>query len=65
MAGGHLEDDASSAFLAAMDTETGEDIWFAPLPCPPVKGGATLGYDGTIYVVLENGSLICLAPKNR
>ena len=65
MAGGHLEDDASSAFLAAIDTETGEDIWFAPLPCPPVKGGATLGYDGTIYVVLENGSLICLAPKNR
>lgn len=66
LAGGHLDNQDDSAFLAAIDNESGKDLWFAPLSAPPVKGGATLGHDGRIYVVLENGQLICLDPvKNQ
>ncbi len=63
LAGGHLDNNESSSFLAAIDTITGDDLWLAPLPCPPVKGGVSIGYDSRIYVVLENGLLICLQPS--
>lgn len=66
LAGGHHDNQDDSAFLAAIDNESGKHLWFAPLSAPPVKGGATLGHDGRIYVVLENGQLICLDPvKNQ
>jgi len=60
LAGGHIDGDTSSGFIAAIDTHSGEDIWLAPLTCPPVKGGVSLGHDGTILVVLEDGRLISL-----
>ena len=63
LAGGHLENQSSSAFIAAIDTSTGDDLWLAPISHPPVKGGISIGHDGRIYVVLENGQLICLQPK--
>ncbi len=65
LAGGHTDGDPSSSFIAAIDTQSGNDIWLAPLSCPPVKGGLSLGHDGTIFVVLEDGRLISLQPVER
>lgn len=60
--GGHREGAEQSAFLWAVGISDGEDVWEVPLPSLPVKGGSALGPDGSIYVTLENGQLLGLAP---
>jgi len=60
--GGHREGAEQSAFLWAVGISDGEDAWEVPLPSLPVKGGSALGPDGKIYVTLENGQLLGLAP---
>ena len=60
--GGHREGAEQSAFLWAVGISDGEDAWEVPLPSLPVKGGSALGPDGEIYVTLENGQLLGLAP---
>ncbi len=63
LAGGHPEGSETEPFLVAIDTNTGQDLWLAPLPSLPVKGGISVGFDGRLYAMLENGRLLCFVPR--
>jgi hypothetical protein len=60
LAAGHPDGREDQPFLAAIDTKTGKDRWLVNLPSLPVKGGVAIDHNGRLYVVLENGQLICL-----
>ena len=59
--GGHRDGEDKEARLWAIDVRNGEDRWEKQLPALPVKGGVALGANGSVYVALENGELICFA----
>ncbi len=63
VAGGHPDMQEDAPFLVAIDAHTGDDIWIAPLPSVPVKGGASISHDGRLLVAMENGRLLCFEPK--
>lgn len=49
------------AFLAALDLETGAEIWRERLGAPAVKGGVAIDAAGGITVALEDGRLVRFA----
>lgn len=63
MAAGHPDGQESDSFLASINTEDGSDNWVESIPANAVKGGASMAHDGTVYVSLENGQLLCYKPK--
>ena len=54
--------DAQTAFLAAINTEDGSDLWSKRLPADVVKGGTALDHEGRIVVSMENGQGVCFVP---
>jgi len=64
LAAGHTGNDASdSSFLAAMQLDTGADVWLEKLPGPVVKGGTAIDHQGRIFVSLENGKVLAFAAQ--
>jgi outer membrane protein assembly factor BamB len=59
LATGHPDQKPEESFLAAINTEDGSDLWIEKLPAPAVKGGSAIDAAGRIFVVLENGEMIC------
>ena len=50
-------------FLAALDRDSGRELWTQPLPAP-VYDGACIARDGSVIVQLLNGGVVCIgAPK--
>jgi len=47
--------------VAALDLQTGKELWSQPLPEPPLPGGLCLDARGRTLVVLESGKVVCLA----
>jgi outer membrane protein assembly factor BamB len=62
LAAGHSGGEERENFLAAIDVESGKDIWSHELPSTPVKGGTALDSAGRIYVTMENGQLVGYQP---
>lgn len=62
LATGHPEEKTDSAFLAAIDVDSGKDLWHHELPALAVKGGMALDSNGRIFVVTEAGELLSFAP---
>lgn len=62
LATGHPDQAPAKSFLAAISIEDGSDRWIKKLPAPAVKGGSAIDASGRIFVVLENGDLVCFAP---
>jgi outer membrane protein assembly factor BamB len=64
LAAGHTGDDAGgSSFLAAVQLDTGADIWLEKMPGPVVKGGTAIDHQGRIFVSLENGKVLAFAAQ--
>jgi outer membrane protein assembly factor BamB len=63
MATGNIGEDAEKPFLTAIDARTGKDIWSTSLPVDAVKAGTAVNNTGHVFVALENGKLLCFAPK--
>ena len=64
LAAGHTGDAAGgSSFLAAVQLDTGADVWLQELPGPVVKGGTAIDYQRRIYVSLENGKVLAFATQ--
>jgi outer membrane protein assembly factor BamB len=59
LATGHPDQKPEESFLAAINTDDGSDLWIEKLPAPAVKGGSAIDAAGRIFVVLENGEMIC------
>jgi len=64
LAAGHTGDAAGgSSFLAAVQLDTGADVWLQELPGPVVKGGTAIDHQGRICVSLENGKVLAFATQ--
>ena len=63
LATGHPDQRPGASFLAAIRIEDGTDIWIEKLPAPAVKGGSAIDAAGRIFVVMENGEMICYNRK--
>ena len=50
------------SFLAAVNLKDGSDLWVKALPAGAVKGGSATDQQGNIFVVLNNGQLMCFEP---
>ncbi|OHB85143.1 MAG: hypothetical protein A2V98_25555 [Planctomycetes bacterium RBG_16_64_12] len=61
-AGQTASQDVAGSFLAAVDIESGSPIWREELPAPVVKGGTALDHKARIFVSLEDGRVLSLAP---
>lgn len=64
VAAGHPAGAPETAFLAAVDIESGADVWYRTVPALVVKGGTAVDHTGRIYVTLENGQLLCYRPRS-
>ncbi|MEM8666148.1 MAG: PQQ-binding-like beta-propeller repeat protein [Planctomycetota bacterium] len=62
LATGHPDGAEDQSFLVAINTADGNDQWIAKTPAGVVKGGTSIGHDGRIYVVMENGTMLCFRP---
>ena len=60
---GHPEADHDQCFLASINIEDGATTWEIDLPSQAVKGGTALDHEGRVYISLENGQLLCFAPR--
>ena len=49
-------------FCAAVKLADGVDLWYEKLPAPAVKGGTAVDHLGRLFVALDDGRVICLAP---
>jgi hypothetical protein len=58
-------EDDSPWRVCALDKEDGRPLWTLPLPSEPLLGGLTIDRNGRVIIVLKNGSVLCLGPKNR
>lgn len=65
LASGHPDQDPAANFLAATNIKDGRDAWSVSLPGQAVTGGLALDHRGRIYVVLENGKLLCYEPAGE
>ena len=65
LAAGHLETNPSEPFLAAINIKDGENVWSMKIPADAVKGGTALDHQGRIYISMENGQLLCVAPSEN
>ena len=63
LATGHPEGEDTESFLVSIDTAEGSDNWIKSLPADAVKGGMSIDHQGRLYIALENGQLLCFAPK--
>jgi outer membrane protein assembly factor BamB len=63
LAAGHTAEKPDERFLAAIDIRKGSTAWVVALPADAVTGGTVIDHRGRIYVSLENGKLLCYAPK--
>jgi outer membrane protein assembly factor BamB len=64
LAAGRTGDDAGgSSFLAAVQLDTGADVWLQELPGPVVKDGTAIDHQGRIFVSLENGQVLAFAAQ--
>lgn len=61
LAAGHPDDKAQEPFLVALNIKDGTDLWKQSLPSVAVKGGTAIDNEGRIFVVLENGELLCFS----
>ncbi len=59
LATGHPDDRPEEPFLVALNIADGTDLWKQSLPAIAVKGGTAIDSQGRIFVVLENGELMC------
>lgn len=64
LATGHNAANPQDTFLSAINIADGANAWTQKLPALPVKGGAAIDQDGLIYVSLEDGRLMCFAPRD-
>ena len=64
LSAGHVDAQPNNCFLAATRIKDGSDQWLKKLPANAVKGGVALTPGARIYVVLENGQLLCFTPKS-
>lgn len=62
LATGHPDSAPAEAFLVAINIKDGSDAWIEKLPALAVTGGTAIDAQGRIYVVTENGQLLCYAP---
>jgi len=62
-AGQAAQGDAVGAFLAAVDVDSGKDLWYRRLPAAAVKGGTAVDGDGRIVVALQDGRIVCMAAE--
>ncbi len=62
LATGHTDSAPENSFLVAINTADGTDQWIAATPANAVKGGTAIDHDGRIFVVLDNGQLLCFDP---
>lgn len=60
---GHIDEKPDTAFLTSTKIKDGSDNWKMDLPAVPVKGGTAIDSQGRIFVVLENGELLCFGAK--
>jgi outer membrane protein assembly factor BamB len=65
LASAHPDADPSDNFLVATNIKDGGDVWRVSLPAQAVTGGLAMDHESRIYVSLENGKLMCLAPKKK
>ena len=63
LATGHRENARQDGFMAAIDVETGKDVWREKLPALPVKGGTAIDKHGRVYVAVEDGQVLCYSPN--
>lgn len=63
MATGHVNPDGGDSFLVSINTTDGTDRWIESIPAGAVKGGTSIDHRGRIYIALEDGKLLCYAPK--
>lgn len=49
-------------FVAALDKQTGRELWRQELPSIPLPDGLLVDGNGKVVVCLTNGSVVCLAP---
>lgn len=54
---------ARTTELTALGLTNGQPLWSQKLEAPPVVWGLALDGSGRLFVSLEDGSLICLAPE--
>ena len=47
-------------FVAALDRDTGKQIWQQPLTSKPVDDGMCIAHNGSVIVQLLDGGVICL-----
>lgn len=61
LATGHSESAPAKAFLTAINTQDGSELWKHNLPADAVKGGTAIDASGKVYVTLVNGQLLCFS----
>jgi outer membrane protein assembly factor BamB len=62
---GHAARTPEEPILAAINIGDGGDAWVEQLPAQAVKGGTAVDGAGRVYVVMEDGGLVCFGSKGR
>ena len=60
---GHPDEKPENAFLVNINVSDGTDHWKRELPSIPVKGGTAIDAEGRIFVVMENGEMMCFSSE--
>jgi len=47
------------------DARTGKSLWWQGVPSPPLANGMLIDREGKVVIVLQNGTVHCLAPGAR
>jgi outer membrane protein assembly factor BamB len=49
--------------VLALDLTRGRELWTRPLPVPPVNWGLAVEREGSVFVVLEDGRVLCFGDR--
>jgi outer membrane protein assembly factor BamB len=65
LAAGHTRADGeNSSFLAAIDVDSGVDLWLEKFPGQVVRSGVAVNHQRQIFISLKNGQLLAFTPDD-